>query len=49
MDIKLNRELLKLHSINFQRAPDLRDSFENLLIESKLSVAEIGLCSSKLF
>lgn len=49
MDIKLECELLKLHTLNFQKPQDLRDPLENILFNENRNDNEIGLAASKLF
>ena len=42
MDLKLDIELNKLHTLNFQRAKDIQEKFMWLLVEEERSPAEIG-------
>ena len=42
MDIRIDIELNKLHSINFQRAQDIKESFSDLLLNENLNNVEIG-------
>ena len=42
MDIRIERELQKIHFNNFQRAQDVNESLNDLVMDENLSVAEIG-------